>query len=98
MSTHLPRMGSPMVKTLSLAVLWTGLTAMGCGGDGTATSGSQTANCAVAGTVFKDVSAGATDIQGLYLGESEVVAYDYRPGEAVQSDSGFGNGTDWSYW
>lgn len=39
-------------------------------------------------------------IGGLYFGELEIVAYNYRPGEAIQrheSDNGFA-GTDWSYW
>lgn len=39
-------------------------------------------------------------IEGLYLGELEMVAYDYRPGDSVQASGGFGNGdpSDWSYW
>lgn len=39
-------------------------------------------------------------LQGLYFGELEIVAYDHRPGEALQASGGFGRGTpgDWSYW
>lgn len=37
-------------------------------------------------------------IEGLYLGELEIVAYDYRPGEAVQSEQfAFAPGGDWSH-
>ncbi|HEX5754710.1 MAG TPA: hypothetical protein VFZ09_51475 [Archangium sp.] len=42
-----------------------------------------------------------TSIQGLYFGELELVAYDYRPGVTIpQTGQHFGgNGTrDWSYW
>ncbi len=39
-----------------------------------------------------------SQVEGLYFGELEVVAYDYRPGETVQAGGGFGGGTDWSYW
>lgn len=44
--------------------------------------------------------AGSTPIQGLYFGELELVAYNYRPGAATQTGQSFGfNGThDWSYW
>jgi hypothetical protein len=37
---------------------------------------------------------------GLYFGELEIIAFNYRPGESVQNhDSGNGwNGADWSYW
>lgn len=37
-------------------------------------------------------------VEGLYFGELEIVAYDYRPGETVQAGEGFGWGSDWSYW
>jgi hypothetical protein len=40
--------------------------------------------------------------EGLYFGELEIVAYDHRPGEAVQASGGFGRtggpSADWSYW
>lgn len=43
---------------------------------------------------------GAIPIQGLYFGELEIVAYQYRPGASLQTGQHFGsNGThDWSYW
>jgi hypothetical protein len=37
-------------------------------------------------------------VEGLYFGELEIVAYDYRPGETVQAGDGFGSSIDWSYW
>ncbi|MEQ1877610.1 MAG: hypothetical protein ABL958_13280 [Bdellovibrionia bacterium] len=40
------------------------------------------------------------NIGGLYFGQLEIVAYNYRPGETVQRwepNNGF-SGTDWSYW
>jgi hypothetical protein len=36
--------------------------------------------------------------QGIYFGEIEIVAYDYRPDEEINTTSGFGNGENWSYW
>ncbi len=39
-------------------------------------------------------------VGGVFFGELEIVAYDYRPGEAIQrweTNNGF-NGPDWSYW
>ena len=39
-----------------------------------------------------------SQVEGLYFGELEIVAYDFRPGETVQAGEGFGWGTDWSYW
>jgi hypothetical protein len=39
-------------------------------------------------------------LEGLYFGELEIVAYDYRPGQAVQNhapSSGF-TSPNWSYW
>lgn len=39
-------------------------------------------------------------VEGLYFGELEIVAYDHRPGESVQTgttSSGF-TGSDWSHW
>ena len=52
---------------------------------------------------FKDsgsagLAADAALVKGLYFGELEIVAYDYRPGETIQSNNGFGNGEDFSYW
>jgi hypothetical protein len=42
------------------------------------------------------------DLKGIYFGELEIVAYSYRPGESVQSVSGFGGDGvtpgNWSYW
>ncbi len=45
-------------------------------------------------------SSGLSPVEGLYFGELEIVAYDHRPGEALQASGGFGNGnpSDWSYW
>ncbi|TGK31686.1 hypothetical protein EHQ12_03690 [Leptospira gomenensis] len=39
-------------------------------------------------------------LQGIYFGELEVVAYDYRPGETDQIHNGMSGfvGPDWSYW
>jgi hypothetical protein len=38
-------------------------------------------------------------IQGMYFGEMEIVAYNYRPGETVQTNNTFStNNTDWSHW
>ena len=45
-----------------------------------------------------------SELKGVYFGELEIVAYDYRPGESVQANSNWGYGTDgsgaedWSYW
>ncbi len=44
--------------------------------------------------------ADSTTVQGLYFGEFEIVAYNYRPGQSVQTD-GFGRDTgnnDWSHY
>lgn len=46
------------------------------------------------------LAATSAGLQGLYFGELEMVAYDYRPGETNQEhnvSSGF-TGSDWSYW
>lgn len=52
------------------------------------------------GQALTSLSQALTSIEGLYFGELEIVAYDHRPGEAVQASGGFGNGNpgDWSYW
>lgn len=52
------------------------------------------------GQALTSVSQALTSIEGLYFGELEIVAYDYRPGESLQASGGFGNGnpSDWSYW
>ncbi len=49
------------------------------------------------------ISAAAVDnanVRGLYFSELEIVAYDYRPGESVQSKltTGGWDAPDWSYW
>ncbi|RHX87330.1 hypothetical protein DLM75_17690 [Leptospira stimsonii] len=36
-------------------------------------------------------------LQGVYFGELEIFAYDYRPGETNQ-EGNFGSGRDWSHW
>lgn len=45
---------------------------------------------------------GGSDIEALYLGELEIVAYDHRPGESLQNNSVTGRfgftGKDWSYF
>ena len=49
---------------------------------------------------LQTLSGGESAIQGLYFGELEVVAYHYRPDEAIQTGgfaSGFGN-LDWSHY
>ncbi|HLD98940.1 MAG TPA: hypothetical protein VJB59_01705 [Bdellovibrionota bacterium] len=41
-----------------------------------------------------------TNVDGLYFGELEIVAYNYRPGQSIQRwepNNGFA-GEDWSYW
>lgn len=50
-----------------------------------------------AGRLTQALSSG---VEGLYFGELEMVAYDYRPGAAVQAGQGFGfdQHPDWSYW
>ena len=40
----------------------------------------------------------SSELKGVYFGELEIVAYDYRPGESVQANSSWGSGSDWSYW
>lgn len=49
---------------------------------------------------FNEAKALGSGLQGVYFGEIEVVAYNYRPGQAIQNHSAGGgfNGTDWSYW
>lgn len=42
---------------------------------------------------------GNNSIEALYFGELEIVAYNYRPGEEIQNNAGFGNDNgDWSYF
>lgn len=50
---------------------------------------------------MQTLSGGAGAIQGLYFGELEIVAYHYRPGEAIQTSDGFASGfgnLDWSHY
>jgi hypothetical protein len=38
------------------------------------------------------------DFKGVYFGELEIVAYNYRPGESVQSNMHSNEDADWSHW
>ncbi|OJT21936.1 hypothetical protein BO221_24605 [Archangium sp. Cb G35] len=64
---------------------------------------SRAAGASTAPSARSALAARSSLVHGLRMGELEVVAYDYRPGQAVQLNANFGYGTngmgstEWSY-